>query len=38
MNDKDGHFYPIHTLDSEVIAQMVHFLLTHTPYDKLKKF
>ncbi|CAD8127926.1 unnamed protein product [Paramecium sonneborni] len=31
MNDKDGFFFPLQKLDSEVIAQMVHYLLTFTP-------
>ncbi|CAD8182487.1 unnamed protein product [Paramecium octaurelia] len=31
MTDKDGFFFPLKKLDSEVIAQMVHYLLTYTP-------
>ncbi|CAD8199102.1 unnamed protein product [Paramecium octaurelia] len=31
MTDKDGFFFPLKKLDSEVIAQMVHYLLTFTP-------
>lgn len=37
ITDKDAHLYPVDSLNSEEIAQLLHFLLTYTPYQKLVK-
>lgn len=37
MSSEDAHFYPLDNLNSEIIAQALHYLLTFTPYIKLNK-
>ena len=37
MSDVDAHFFPLDSLNSELIAQLVHYLLTFTPAKKKKE-
>ncbi|KAM3140486.1 hypothetical protein pb186bvf_007466 [Paramecium bursaria] len=37
MSDVDAHFFPLDSLNSELIAQLVHYLLTFTPAKKRKE-